>query len=78
MSLFYTTYVTSADLDVSLVDFVKLLHALGGLYVWELLCGLWFDVRLLQRQHRGLLLLTKWVRCPMCGLWYTVSLTPQA
>ncbi|KZV75846.1 hypothetical protein PENSPDRAFT_748259 [Peniophora sp. CONT] len=43
-------------------DFVKLQHALFGLYMWELLGGLWFDLRLLRRRElQGSSLLAKWV-----------------
>ncbi|VDC03651.1 unnamed protein product [Peniophora sp. CBMAI 1063] len=43
-------------------DFVKLQHALTGLYIWELLGGVWFDLDLLQRRHQqGSSLIAKWV-----------------
>ena len=43
------------------VDFIKLQHALVGLYIWELLCGSWFDIQLLRRQRQGSALIAKWV-----------------
>ena len=63
VSFFHALYWGHAS-DVFLVDFVKLQHALSGLYIWELLCGFWFDVRLLQRRPHGPSLLAKWVRLP--------------
>ncbi|KZV75858.1 hypothetical protein PENSPDRAFT_680834 [Peniophora sp. CONT] len=42
-------------------DFVKLQHAVFGLYIWELLCGIWFDLHLLRRQQQGSSAFAKWV-----------------
>ena len=53
------------------VDFVKLQHVLGGLYIWELLNGLEFDRRLLRRDRRHSAL-AKWVRASQCDRLHDV------
>lgn len=53
----------SSMLTKRAVDFIKLQHALGGVYIWELVIGLWYDYRLLQRRQRhASSTWAKWVR----------------
>ncbi|KZV67229.1 hypothetical protein PENSPDRAFT_755085 [Peniophora sp. CONT] len=43
-------------------DYINLEHTLGGVYFWELFCGVWFDLRLLGRRRlHGPSVFAKWV-----------------
>ena len=48
--------------DIPSVDFIKLQHALGGVYIWELVVGINYDWKLLRhKQQHAASLWAKWV-----------------
>ena len=50
-------------LTTRVVDFIKLQHALGGVYIWELVVGIGYDWKLLRKkQLHAASLWAKWVR----------------
>ncbi|VDB92260.1 unnamed protein product [Peniophora sp. CBMAI 1063] len=58
-------------------DFIKLQHALGGVYIWELVMSGWYDLQLLKkRQRHASAIWAKWVylACRYCALGAVVTI----
>ncbi|KZV75857.1 hypothetical protein PENSPDRAFT_748266 [Peniophora sp. CONT] len=59
------------------LDFIKLQHALGGVYIWELVMGIKYDLQLLKkRQRHASSIWAKWVylACRYCALGAVVTI----